>query len=82
MAYAVQTRRGGSQVIAAASEPEGRWMSLREFARFWGVTDRTVYRWIEDKRLPENIVEKTPGGQYRIYERRREPRAPSNLDIP
>jgi predicted site-specific integrase-resolvase len=70
--------------MSTISAPNGgRWMSVPEFAAFWGVHVRTVYRWIDEGRLPDNIIERAHAtAHYRIYERRKEPRTGLNLDIP
>ena len=43
--------------------PQKRLFRVSEVAKYFEVTDRTVYLWIEHGHLE---TEKTPGGQWRI----------------
>lgn len=35
-----------------------RWLSVEEIAKYLGVVDETVYRWIEHRKLPAHRVGK------------------------
>jgi excisionase family DNA binding protein len=37
---------------------ESRWLSVEEIAKYLGVVDHTVYRWIESRGLPAHRVGK------------------------
>lgn len=44
-----------------------RSLSVAEVAKAWGVSGRTVYRWLEEGDLREGIhYSRTPRGQYRL----------------
>ena len=44
--------------------PNKKQFRADEVASLFGVTTKTVYRWIEEEKLK---AEKTPGGQLRIW---------------
>jgi excisionase family DNA binding protein len=51
-------RRGGVNGL-----PDKPRFTVREMARLWSVSERTVYRWIERRQI---VAEHTHGGAYRI----------------
>jgi excisionase family DNA binding protein len=56
---------------------EVRELTVREFAALERVTERTVYRWIEDGAVE---YRRTPGGGIRILDRRRHERVQTSPD--
>ena len=57
--------------------PVPRELTVREFAAIERVTERTVYRWIEDGAVE---YRRTPGGGIRILDRRRSDRVQTSAD--
>lgn len=46
---------------------EQDWYSVDDVSKLVGVTRSTVYRWIEDKQIPEKYIQLLPSGLMRIH---------------
>lgn len=60
-------------VVMGSLSDDPREMTVKEFAAYNRVTERTVYEWIKKGAVEHR---RTPGGGIRILERRTRPRGP------
>lgn len=68
----VRRRAGEPSLLCAACADEAEMLSPRDAARLSGVSQRTIYRWMEDGRI--HFSETADGGLYVCL-------APLNIDV-